>query len=821
VTLRALLSLLLLSPLAHAASGSFDFSIERQPLAGALQQLARQADVQVIFFSRVTEGLSAPAIEGNYTLEVAMERLLAGSKLTFRVINPQTVEVRPMQAKVAAKREPRPVSKPEAQPTEAGAALEEVVVVGLAEQLVATRIATPLREIPQTVSIVSGEQMRQRNEVTLSDVLAHAPGITMDRSNSLDPDFYARAYQITSFHIDGGAAVTPKIDSTVLFLGTPDMIEFDHVEILRGADGLFSGNANPGGTVSLVRKRPQYNFAAAVNATTGSWDTRRVELDITGPIADDGALRGRMAAVYAHNGYFYDIDAHERKKIFGALEYDLTDSATLTAGASYQWDNASPTAVGLPLYADGRDSRLPRESALATDWNRYRAELSSVYLQYRQELSPEWALRVNASAWRAEVEYELASFNALIDPATNKLSMLPIAGADVTASPNIHEQASADVTLTGMLDWFGWREEVAIGADFSRFKPRAHLESYFGLSPVSIDPRSFDSNAIANPALTRDADVDGFRTSILDQYGMFASLRIYFDDAWSIVGGARISGDKNRSRYLIRVASREIDLSTDFGTDHVVTPYAGVTYAFSRNYSLYASYSDIYRAQGLYDRSPGDSLEPIKGVNIEAGIKGEWRNGAVNGSLAAYRIEQSNWPLLVSTPHEVTTVSRRDCCYTGISNKSEGVDAELSGELLPGWSLGAGYTYNENEAPTGGPLSRITPKHLFKAWTDVRMPGAFDRWQVGGSVHAQSKTTGRATTSYCPAPAYVCLPVDAMQPSYAVLDLRAGFDVDSNWRVALSVNNVFDKIYYEAMQSNLHVWYGEPRHWLLRIDGRY
>jgi outer membrane receptor for ferric coprogen and ferric-rhodotorulic acid len=63
--------------------------------------------------------------------------------------------------------------------------------------------------------------------------------------------------------------------------------------------------------------------------------------------------------------------------------------------------------------------------------------------------------------------------------------------------------------------------------------------------------------------------------------------------------------------------------------------------------------------------------------------------------------------------------------------------------------------------------------------------------------------------------------VDAVQPGYAVLDLRAGFDLDRNWRVALSVNNVFDKTYYESLEANLHAWYGQPRNWMLRIDGRY
>jgi outer membrane receptor for ferric coprogen and ferric-rhodotorulic acid len=61
---------------------------------------------------------------------------------------------------------------------------------------------------------------------------------------------------------------------------------------------------------------------------------------------------------------------------------------------------------------------------------------------------------------------------------------------------------------------------------------------------------------------------------------------------------------------------------------------------------------------------------------------------------------------------------------------------------------------------------------------------------------------------------------DLAQETYLRL-LRAGFDVDRNWRVALSVNNVFDKIYYEAMESSLHAWYGEPRNWMLQIDGRY
>ena len=215
---HAAFSLLAICTSVHAADAqrapeTFSLSIARQPLAGALQQLARQCDVQMIFFSRVTERLSAPTIEGDYTLAAAMERLLAGSGLTFRVINPQTVEVRPLQAKPidrSRSHEAVAVRQTQKLSDEAGGPLEEVIVVGLAEQLVATRIPTPLREIPQTISIVTAEQMRERNDFVLADVLEHAPGITMTRSRSLAQDFYSRAYLIDSFHIDGGAAVNPK-----------------------------------------------------------------------------------------------------------------------------------------------------------------------------------------------------------------------------------------------------------------------------------------------------------------------------------------------------------------------------------------------------------------------------------------------------------------------------------------------------------------------------------------------------------------------------------------------------------------------------------
>jgi outer-membrane receptor for ferric coprogen and ferric-rhodotorulic acid len=563
--------------------------------------------------------------------------------------------------------------------------------------------------------------------------------------------------------------------------------------------------------VSLVRKRPQHQFAFNVSATTGSWDNQRVELDLTGPLAQDGTLRGRAAAVYAHEGYFYDIEAHERRKIFGALEYDLSESGTVTAGVSYQRDKGAGIFHGLPFYADGRDSRFPRETALDFDWTRYRSELGGAYVQYRQRLAPGWAVKLNASAWRTEAEFAYGEFDALIDPLTDEVDE---PGAAFSNTPNVHTQRTADLTLTGTLDWFGLREEVAIGGDFTRVKVRSDNFVYFYAGPPARDLRAFDPSLYPDPRLSAPYDAKLAASSTLEQYGMFASMRIYFSDAASVVGGARLSNDSRDTRLNVVTGPFDQTLTAAMSSDDILTPYAGVMYEIDPHYSLYASYAEIYLARtNGPQRSPGRLLDPAEGVNVEVGIKGEWRNGALNGTLALYHIEQNYDVRRVSSPPDAPA-----CCYRGVNSNSRGIDTEISGELLPGWTIGAGYAYNQNRAPNGDQLSLLTPKHLLKAWTHRRLPAPLDRWQLGGGLHAQSETTSRQ--NYCDR--VDCAMAVAVQPAYAVVDLRVGFDIDSQWRVALSLNNALDKVYYESIDvPSLYAWYGEPRNWVLRFDGRF
>jgi TonB-dependent siderophore receptor len=818
-----------------AEPSTYRLKIPEQSLGDALQEFSRQSGVQIIFFSGVTEGLTAPALDGQYTMSAALGALLANSKLRFRVINAKTVEVTNTPTTQSVSK-PGAAAQPRATKVRSnagasnrepvGKSLEEVVVTGTAEGLVATRTATPLSAIPQTVSIMSREQIRQENQTDLGDALARATGITVVQNTSMDELFYSRGYQITTFHVDGGAALTSRLGlgTRETFLGTPDLSEFDHIEVLRGADALFGGTGFPGGTVSMVRKRPLDEYTFALNVWGGNWNDQRIEVDVTGPLARDGALRGRLDGVYADRRYFYDNARLERRKIFAVLEYDFTPNATVTLGGSYQKDDSKPLGYGLPMYADGSDTRLARDTALTLDWSRYGRQTRELYVQYRQEFASAWAVKFNAAQWRGTTEWGYGAFAGSLDPITQTLRSQP--DASFSTEPNMLRQVTADLTLTGTFDWLGMRHEIAFGGDFTQAKLTLVGDDYFDFGPAPSDLLVFDASAYVDPRGTSSPTLHTDAYSKLRQKGLFASWRTYLNEDWSIVAGARIGGDSAKTGATLTAGPINVSIVSTFDNARIATPYAGVMVDLDDRYSLYASYAAIYLSLPETQRADGTALPTRStGADIEVGIKASWRNGALNGALVLYQADQFDMPVMDLSSRRLA--GDLFCCFRRGTNTSEGVDLELSGAITPGWLIGGGYTFNQSESAAGGALSIQTPRHLLKLWTSRQLPGLLDRWTVGGSLHAQSSTSSSGSF-YCPQPirTFSCavdpVPVHATQDGYAVVDLRVGFQVNPNWHAALTVGNVFDEIYYQTLGASLdNNWYGEPRSYTLRIEGRY
>ena len=159
----------------------------------------------------------------------------------------------------------------------------------------------------------------------------------------------------------------------------------------------------------------------------------------------------------------------------------------------------------------------------------------------------------------------------------------------------------------------------------------------------------------------------------------------------------------------------------------------------------------------------------------------------------------------------------RDSCYTDTGKvRAQGVEAELSGELLERLQVFGGYTYtqtknlkNIDSAAEGAVSNTYVPRHMLRLWGDYQLDGALSKWTVGAGVNAQSSN-------------YRLQTIKLEQAGYALWNARIAYQVDDTWTVALNGNNLFDKNYYQTVgTSGWGNLYGEPRNLTLSLKGNF
>src|SRR5450830_2180205 len=296
IALAAMLALGTIS-LAQAQSlPSVKLSIAAQPLGSALNELARQAGVQLLFSPELVAGKTAPAVNGSLSLHDGLDRLLAGSGLQAVVENGTvTIKATPkVSHETATLLEITVMANSERSATSdnTGNHATRAVTLGGSER--------SLRETPQSVSVITRQQMDDKNLFTLDQVLEQSTGLTRMNRSFGSHEFLSRGNALT-YLIDGMPGIADNSTGWLI----PDMAVYDRVEILRGSTALIVGAGTPGGVANLVRKRPRAEAHADVTATVGSWNQRRVEIDAGTPLNAAGSVRGRALVAYEDRAYFY------------------------------------------------------------------------------------------------------------------------------------------------------------------------------------------------------------------------------------------------------------------------------------------------------------------------------------------------------------------------------------------------------------------------------------------------------------------------------------------------------------------------------------
>lgn len=355
------------------------------------------------------------------------------------------------------------------------------------------------------------------------------------------------------------------------------------------------------------------------------------------------------------------------------------------------------------------------------------------------------------------------------------------------------------------------------------------LLSYRYPSSRTIDVFNFDPSLYP---LTGRVETYRYPHNGQTQHGFYGTVGLQLAEPVRLTLGGRYAEYRYENVYLpILADGTPGTASPSRYDDSAFIPSVALSWDFARDWSVYASYAQSFKAQAnlLKGPPPGSPLDPVTGDGYELGVKGELPGG-LNAALAAYRIKRLDQGMLDPSYPFTPGSNGINCCYVQrVDIQSEGFDAELSGTVLPGWQVFGGYTFNQSEYNGGSAqlyssgayyLTR-TPKHMLKLWTTWRLPTALSRWTVNGGVVAQTRTfvTGSALAAGS-ATQYV--PYTFTQGSYSVWNASVEYQVNENWSVGLYGDNLLDENYYQVIaQVTGENVYGTPRSYVLNVRGRW
>ena len=641
----------------------------------------------------------------------------------------------------------------------------------------ATKLDLTPRQTPQSISTITRAQLDDFQLDSVNDALKMATGIQVQEVETDRTYYSARGFDITNFQYDGIGI--PFVYGNVE--GDLDTAVFERVEVIRGANGLMSGTGNPSATINFVRKRPTLAPQARIDMTGGSWDKRRIDTDVSGALTDAGTIRGRVVYAHENKNSYLDRYAREKNVFHGVLEADLNDSTLFTIGHTLQKSDAnSPLWGALPLnYSDGSATDYSRSTSTAADWAYWDNQENRSFAELAHDLGNGWQAKAVVTHVKKEGDGSL--FYVYGTPHRDT-------GLGLFSFPSEYQdenrQLIGDLQLNGAFALAGRQHDAVLGASWSRSELE-DISWYDSSTGTALPPLEQWNGNIGKPLNDAGSNGSDFTDRMQSYYG---AARWSLTDRLSLITGARV----------VDVQSSGGNYGSDKTTKYSgeVVPYAGVVFDLTEQYSVYASYTEIFDPQTETDAS-GSRLAPVEGVNYEAGIKGELLDERVNVSLALFRTEQDN----------VAEAAGFDAGKTfcrgveGIS--SEGYELEVSGELLPGLQATAGYTFVDITDANDKHAVTYSPKHLFKAAGTYRIPG-LEQLKVGASLNWQDEVSNGI----------------AEQDAYGLVNLMASYEIDRNWTVSANLNNLTDEKYLSSLYWT-QAYYGAPRNASMTVSWNY
>ncbi|WP_395608344.1 TonB-dependent siderophore receptor [Pseudomonas sp. B22129] len=755
------------------------YDIPAGPLGASLNRFAQQAGVAIVFQAQALQGLNGPDLKGHYAIQDGFDRLLQGSG--YRAVKGDQVYA--LQPAPVAGDGPMELNPTEVTANQLGNVTEGTGSYTPGTIATSTRLILTPKQTPQSVTVVTRQHMDDFGLNNVDDVMRHTPGITVSAFDTERSNYYARGFSINNFQYDG----IPSTARNVAYSAgntLSDMAIYDRVEVLKGATGLLTGAGSLGATINLVRKKPTADFQGHASLGAGSWDNYRSELDVSGPMTENGNVRGRAVAAYQDKQSFMDHYSRKSPTYYGILEFDLSPDTLLTVGGDYQdsLPKGSSWSGSFPLInANGDRNSVKRSFNNAATWSSWEQYTRTVFAMLEHDLGNGWVTKL-------QLDHKINGYHALMGSIQGDEPRAD-GTANITSGKYTGDTVSdsADLYASGPFSLGGREHELVLGGSISASEWKG--KGYWNLAPNMVDFNNWHGHATMPDWGQAQSRID----DTVRQTGVYMTTRLNLADDLKLLLGGRV------------VNYQVTGYNPNYRESGRFVPYVGAIYDLNETYSVYASYTDIFMPQESYNRDRNNKLlEPDEGQNYELGLKADFFDGRLNASAAYFEIHETNRSLS-DDDYNNQKPTPSNYAFKGTKAVTKGYELEVSGELAPGWQLQAGYTHKIVRDDKDEKISTFEPEDQVSLYTTYKLKGDLDKLTVGGGVRWQS--VGWQDIYNTPHKGYE----EFSQDAYWLVDLMTRYQITKNVSATLNINNIFDKSYYTNIGFYNSAAYGEPR----------
>ncbi|MGH8565513.1 MAG: TonB-dependent receptor [Gammaproteobacteria bacterium] len=638
---------------------------------------------------------------------------------------------------------------------------------------VGSKIEMPIRDIPQSVSVVKKELIESQNAFSLRDALKNVSGLTIaaGEGGRTGDSITLRGFAAHSDTYLDGVKDNGQYFRDTFFL--------ERIEVLKGSSSILFGRGSTGGVINEVSKKPLPETLAIGDFTYGSFDFKRATLDVGAAPLDTVALR--LNGLWQDADSFRDFNFTDRWGVAPAVKLNVGPNTDLTFNFLHQEED-SVFDYGVPMFR-GEPAEVPIERFYGFPEDRLQEfDVNIVTAAFSHRFTSDFSVKNSFRFGDYERFYRIHLFNNVTDlGATSTVDRRQ--ALRLSTQDNYYNQT--DFVLTKPV--LGFPNTLMFGVevgweDFTFRSKDSNDEAPISIFAPTVTPtvgagRANDfSGILATDRITDTETVAGY---VLDQFEITPE--------WKLLGGAR---------YDVFEAKQDDRIATgDFSrTDKEWNPRAGIVWQPTDWQSYYFSYGSSFNpsAEALSLNVSSANLPPEDNRNFEVGAKLDLLNGRLAANAALFRLEKTN----------ARTTDPNDPTFNVLAGeqRTDGLELELAGEILPHWGISVAYALLDAEVVKSnttatGSVSGLSkslqgkepinvPDHSGVVWTSYRLS---DNWEVGGGVFF---ATERFTDSVN----------EVTLPGYARLDAVLAYH-QKHFDVQLNVFNLADTEYFESGQT--------------------